>query len=136
MVQELTSLSQGYAIETQLDSEMDVGDVTVMQVEEIDSNLSKSGKSPYTNNLHFYEEISKLAKFNSKAADIMTKGMQETLELLQKHVAEGSGMVDYSIGPAIGKEPVGQRLRPSYSPSKSKNLRDRPKKKQRQNFGG
>jgi hypothetical protein len=127
MVQELTSLSQGYAIETQLDSEMDVGDVTVMQVEEIDSNLSKSGKSPYTNNLHFYEEISKLAKFNSKAADIMTKGMQETLELLQKHVAEGSGMVDYSIGPAIGKEPVGQRLRPSYSPSKSKNLRDRQK---------
>jgi hypothetical protein len=57
MVQELTSLSLGYAFETQLDSKMDVGDATAMHllvdVEEMDLNTSKLGKRPYTNNLHF-----------------------------------------------------------------------------------
>jgi hypothetical protein len=44
--------------------------------------------------------------------------MQEALEKVQANVAKRAGKMDYTIGPAITKDHVGLRLKPSYSPKK------------------
>jgi acetylglutamate synthase len=88
--------------------------------ESISSTKRMFGSSASVHNFHFYQEMSKLAGFDMEAAESMNIAMQEALEKVQANVAKRAGKMDYTIGPAITKERVGLRLKPSYSPKKRK----------------
>ncbi|EEC43734.1 predicted protein [Phaeodactylum tricornutum CCAP 1055/1] len=86
--------------------------------ESVSSTKRMFGSSAFVHNFHFYQEMSKLAGFDMEAAESMNIAMQEALEKVQANVAKRAGKMDYTIGPAITKDHVGLRLKPSYSPKK------------------
>jgi hypothetical protein len=118
-------LSKG---EAGMDNSGDDMDLSV-EVEELQMKVSQSGTNPFTHNLHLYNEMSKLARFDSEAAELMTEILQQGLAEMQGSVATRAVATDCSIGPAIGNERLGRRLKPNYSPSKGNRMRKRKKKR-------